>query len=64
MQMTMTKWQLLSLLTTREVPYLTLPDNRQGVLDSVQREDGSGKSFNLTVKLRGEVVTVHVRTTD
>ncbi len=37
-----------------------------GVLESIQREDGSGKSFNITINQGGSAgsVTFYVRTID
>lgn len=46
---TMTKFQLFALLTSDGGKRVTLPDGNQGTLDSIQREDGSGRCFNLTV---------------
>jgi hypothetical protein len=34
---------------------------RVGILQSIEREDGSGKSFNVTVYLDGESRTFYVR---
>jgi hypothetical protein len=49
MTMSMPLSKLLSLLTQRGCAELVLPDGRVGYLNSIEREDGSGKSFNLTV---------------
>ena len=35
-----------------------------GILQSVQREDGSGHSFNVTIAGHGGTVTFHLRTID
>lgn len=53
MRMTMTQAQLLSLLTHQGAPAVSLPDGRKGYLHAVQREDGSGRSFNVTVMVPG-----------
>jgi hypothetical protein len=69
----MTKFQLFALLTADKTPAVTMPDGRPGILQAIQREDGSGKSFNLTVNVGGAWVcgqmvtqyeTLHVRTID
>ncbi len=65
---TMSKWQLFSLLATAD----TLAGHFKasngnvyfGLLQSVQREDGTGSSFNITVANQSGSVTFHVRTTD
>jgi hypothetical protein len=37
-------------------------ENRLGTFSAIEREDGSGRSFNVTVRLDShEVVQVHVR---
>jgi hypothetical protein len=33
-----------------------------GIVDSIQREDGSGKSFNVAMNTKGGAKVVHVRT--
>lgn len=63
-RMTMTRWQLMSLLTTHGTATMTLPDGRTGCLNGIEREDGSGRSFNVTVNVNGRTVRVYVRTTD
>ena len=35
-----------------------------GILQSIEREDGSGHSFNLTIANQSGRATFHVRTTD
>jgi hypothetical protein len=63
--MTMTKFQLMLLLTTPGTAYVDLPGDRRGILQSVLRESGSGRSFVLTVQIcPGVTEQVHVRTID
>lgn len=66
--MQLTKWQLLSLLTTCRGAATVLIDSHgarhSGILQSVQREDGSGRSFNVTLSTARGNVTIHVRTVD
>lgn len=47
MALKLTKMQLLNLLTSRGSPRVKLPDGRVGTVQSVQREDGSGRCFNI-----------------
>lgn len=49
--MKMTKHQLFALMTSDGSPTIRLPNGRIGVVSSIEREDGSGRSFNLTVKV-------------
>ena len=64
----MTKWQLYNLLSqTEPLPgYFVASDGNQylGILQSVQREDGSGSSFNLTIANQSGTATFHIRTVD
>lgn len=70
-RMSMTKWQLCSLLTANgsENATVKLPDGRTGYLQSIMREDGSGRSFLAKFMVPvwgrgGDMVEVLVRTTD
>lgn len=60
----MTKYQLISALVSSETPYITLPDGTRGILTAIQRESGSGSSFNVTLDVSGRTVTRYVRTID
>jgi hypothetical protein len=64
----MTKWQLFNLLSqVCPMPgYFVASDGKQylGILQSVQREDGSGSSFNITIANQSGTITIHIRTTD
>lgn len=60
----MTKYQLLSALVSPATPYITLPDGTRGILSAVERESGSGSSFNVTLDVSGRIVTRYVRTID
>ena len=61
----MTRQQLACLLFNVEhTPYITLPDGRRGILSSIQREDGSGHCYNITVNIDRKMVTVFIRTID
>lgn len=62
MQLTMTKWQLFALLSSQETPWLTLPDGSKGILRAAEREDGSGRNFNLRLLVNGKHVSVFCRT--
>lgn len=59
----MTKWELIEAMMGR-AGVVTLPDGQKGILQSVEREDGSGRSFNLRVLVDGSYVTMCVRTKD
>ena len=48
MTMNMTQEQLNALITCHGTPRVALPDGTIGIFSSLQREDGSGKRFNLT----------------
>lgn len=46
--------------------YIALPTGERGILQSVEREDGSGRSFNVTITLsnmgyRNNTVTKYIR---
>lgn len=64
----MTRWQILSALTQSGPAWITLDDGRTGILQSVQRESGSGRDFNLTILLGKEfprtTEMIYVHTTD
>lgn len=70
----MTKFQLASLLFAKTPTTQTIIDNNgckwTGIVSSIQREDGSGRSFNVTMNLNRPTntgktqVTVYVVTTD
>ena len=56
----MRKVELFALLTSKKTPYVTIK-GQTGILQSVQREDGSGNSFNLAIRREdGQLVHVHV----
>lgn len=63
-----TKYQLTMLLFTKLPHPLHFTDSRGGKhfgrLQTIQREDGSGSSFNLTVSNEHGSDTFHVRTVD
>jgi len=67
---TMTKFQLLKLLTTSGTASVILPDGRPGIVESIKREDNSGCSFILNINLGWswaggkETSTFHVKTID
>lgn len=65
----MSKWQLFNLLAERmpEQPHSFYGSDGlvyRGWLQSIQREDGSGSSFNVTVADREGTYTFHLRTKD
>jgi hypothetical protein len=49
MSMRLTKFQLASLLFTHGTANLPLPDGRVGIVQSVTRESGCGRSFLVEV---------------
>lgn len=60
----MTKHTLFALLASPQ-PVLTTIGGVSGYLDSIQREDGGGRSFNVIMTLAtGFKKTVHIRTID
>jgi hypothetical protein len=59
----MSKWQLITALTMQGIAQIVV-NGVVCVLDSVQREDGSGNSFNLTLKHGGNRYSCYCRTTD
>ncbi len=65
----MTKLQLAGLLFYNGVVEVGITDSsgttHNGILTKVQREDGSGSSFNVTMHdEQGERCTFHMRTDD
>lgn len=73
MKMTMTKFQIFGLLTKDGTAKIRLPDGREGVLVSILRESGSGRSFMFTVNVgwrltgtmsRPIIEEIHVETVD
>lgn len=64
----MTKYQLFQALATRgtELSECTASNGRvyRGILQTVEREDGSGHSFNVTLDTCNGKTTIHVRTSD
>lgn len=60
-----TKHQLFSLLGSKNTPVVTI-NGVTGVLNSIQREDGSGSSFNvrLVCTTTAQSKMVYVRTID
>lgn len=65
--MSMTKHQLSTLLfaqmSTVGSPTLTI-GGHTGILQSIRREDGSGRSFLLELRTNKGLETVYVRTVD
>jgi len=59
----MTKYTLFTLLATSEAKEVTI-NGISGYLSAIQREDGSGSSFNVTLNTSKGKQTVHVRTVD
>lgn len=61
----MTKSTLLALLTSPTPPRCSI-NGVKGMLKSVEREDGSGNAFNVTIHsdYSGKDVTLFVRTVD
>jgi hypothetical protein len=65
--MVITSRQLSTLwnrLTTPGIAKLTLPDGTTAVLNSIEREDGSGRSFNLYLTVAGQRRSLYVRVQD
>lgn len=61
----MTRYQLIAaLMGGMDGARVTRPDGRTGTLSSIQREDGSGHSFNLMVYIGGRLEQVYIRTID
>jgi hypothetical protein len=66
---TISKWQLFGMLAAdRNAEPVEIFDSNgrphSGLLSSVQREDGSGCSFNVTLSTAAGSETFHVRTKD
>ena len=61
--MIFTKSMLWSLLAAPEPRTVTIK-GVTGIVSAVEREDGSGRSFNVTMNTKKGKVTVHVRTVD
>ncbi len=67
----MTKYQLMQLLFATEQPIITI-NGLTGTLVYIEREDGSGSSFNVAIRVEAElcghtitrIVKNHVRTVD
>jgi hypothetical protein len=64
----LTKFELALLLFTKAPNPIHLYDSKGqqyfGLVQSVQREDGTGSSFNVTIAGHGGTATFHVRTID
>jgi hypothetical protein len=62
----MTKWQLFSAMGKRGMDAKITINGITGVISTIQREDGSGSSFNVTLHAQNgsETKTVYVRTID
>lgn len=68
----MTKFHLASLLFMSRYPanhattiVASNGEHYTGFLCAIEREDGSGQSFNVTFRTpRGDRITIHVRTID
>jgi hypothetical protein len=48
--LSITKFQLFSLLTTNGTAWATVLGHPHAIVDSIQREDGSGNCFNVVLK--------------
>ena len=57
----MYKWQLFAALTGDG--WLTV-NGQRGIVQSIAREDGSGKKFNVQLLVSGKCVTIFVKTLD
>ena len=53
--------ELVDMLLSPITPQVMLPDGRVGIIDSVQREDGSGRSFNVRIDINGKKEWVYHR---
>jgi hypothetical protein len=51
-------------MTLPGIAELTLPDGTPAVLHSIEREDGSGRSFNLYLTVAGQRRSLYVRVQD
>jgi hypothetical protein len=67
----MTKFVLFSTLAQKGEAWITLPNGQYGILQSVQRENGGGSGFNVTITqyppgcgYDGVTRTYYVRTID
>jgi hypothetical protein len=64
----MTKWQLFKALAGEySSPRLFIDSNgirHFGILQSIEREDGSGHSFNVRIADQSRQTTIHIRTID
>ncbi len=63
-QTTMSKFSLMSYLFAKGCVKFTLPCGQEGYITTIQREDGSGSSFNIRVETPLGPVAVYVRCTD
>ena len=65
---TMTKWELFKALAGEHAlpRHFTTPDGCKvfGALQAIEREDGSGKSFNCRIANQSGKITINVRTVD
>lgn len=59
---TMTKWRLTQALMSRNSDIVI--NDKICYLSSIQREDGSGSSFNLVISHQGVKYNCYCRTTD
>jgi hypothetical protein len=58
----MPKKLLFAMMGQSDTPHITL-NGVAGILTSVQREDGSGDSFNVSIRTpNGQIRTIHIRT--
>lgn len=64
----MTKWELFKALAGEHpLPrhFTDASGNRHfGILQSIEREDGSGHSFNVRIANQSGQTTIHLRTND
>lgn len=58
----MTKWQLMMAFLNRQP--ITIRAVEFIVLNSIEHEDGSKSSFNVTGMTRDDTKTVHIKTID
>lgn len=60
----MTKFQLFAALAAPRLTGVINVNGIEGVLSSIEREDGSGSSFNITLQTAVGMVCVYLRTLD
>jgi hypothetical protein len=61
----LSKFELATLLFSKDTPRITLSDGSTGILLEIEREDGSGHNFNVRYYDEyNDVKSVYVRTID